>query len=75
MIELTSKIAGIDSWAAVSVHCNSLEMIVENRERIVYLSPDAAEPLSTIERGKVYVIGGICDRARVKVPAIFSADV
>lgn len=32
------------------------------RESLVILSPDATEPLTALEPGKVYVIGGIVDR-------------
>eukprot|EP00955_Chlamydomonas_euryale_P023744 250502-Chlamydomonas_euryale.AAC.16 len=36
-------------------------------EKLVMLSPDAPEPLDTIERDKVYCIGGIIDRTVCKV--------
>lgn len=34
--------------------------------QVVVLSPDAAEPLASVDRGRVYVIGGIVDRTHIK---------
>lgn len=68
MEAMTQKITGVDQWACVTLHPQTIEELFDKRQ-IVYLSPDAVEPLTTIEHGSVYVIGGLCDRDRVKVCA------
>ena len=40
--------------------------------QIIILSPDAPEPLSDLEVGKLYVIGGLLDESK-KSPAVFDA--
>uniref|UniRef100_A0A914R425 RNA (guanine-9-)-methyltransferase domain-containing protein 1 n=1 Tax=Panagrolaimus davidi TaxID=227884 RepID=A0A914R425_9BILA len=37
-----------------------------DRKKLIYLSPDADEPLKTIESDKIYIIGGIVDRVAEK---------
>jgi Trm5-related predicted tRNA methylase len=54
------KVQGGDSWI-VGKKSESVFDCVDARD-IVYLSPDATTVLTTLQAGKVYVIGGIVDR-------------
>lgn len=36
-------------------------------DEMIYFSPDAPDPISTIDPSKVYVIGGLVDRSIAKV--------
>ena len=40
---------------------------VFSADEMVYFSPDALDPISTIDPSKVYVIGGLVDRSIAKV--------
>lgn len=47
--------------------CNGVRgFCVRVRVQVVVLSPDATEPLAAVDRGRVYVIGGIVDRTHIK---------
>ena len=35
-------------------------------EKVVYLSPDSEEYLESVEKDKIYVIGGLVDRQVIK---------
>ncbi len=49
-------------------HTDSFEDVFgEETSKLIYLSPDAPEPLHTIEEDKIYVIGGIADTHIIKV--------
>merc|ERR1712137_1199609 len=64
---LLEKLAGIDSWPAFSIHRNTdVQNLFDQSLNLdlVYPSPDAEEPLMSVESDKVYVIGGLCDRDR-----------
>jgi tRNA (guanine9-N1)-methyltransferase len=54
------KVQGGESWIA-ELKAESIFDSVDARD-IVYLSPDASTVLSTLQPGKVYVVGGIVDR-------------
>lgn len=52
--------AGAGSWLA---HRNPLDVFaVFDHRQVVYLSPDAEEPLEEVLATEVYVVGGIVDR-------------
>jgi Trm5-related predicted tRNA methylase len=56
---------GLKGW-----HMNAYDIDVTEvfpSTEVVYLSPNAELPLESVEKEKVYVIGGIVDRAIVKV--------
>ncbi|KAL4444557.1 hypothetical protein ABPG77_002374 [Micractinium sp. CCAP 211/92] len=50
-----------DRWPAARGHGEVLDQLFPS-DQLVVLSPDAEEPLNTLEQGKVYVIGGLVDR-------------
>ena len=54
--------AGLDNWRATVIeHTPLAELYAERRADVVYLSADADEELTEIERDKVYVVGGMLD--------------
>jgi Trm5-related predicted tRNA methylase len=58
------KVQGGASWIA-DIKSESIFDCVDARD-IVYLSPDASTALTTLQAGKVYVIGGIVDRSGMR---------
>lgn len=60
-------IGGYDHWHVVSREDTIAEsMSEEERASLVYLTADSENELSTLEKGKTYVIGGFIDRNRHK---------
>eukprot|EP00123_Amoebidium_parasiticum_P000673 comp11540_c0_seq1/m.5995 comp11540_c0_seq1/g.5995 ORF comp11540_c0_seq1/g.5995 comp11540_c0_seq1/m.5995 type:complete len:326 (-) comp11540_c0_seq1:175-1152(-) len=55
---------GFYDWAAVLEKRPYWEVFKPSR--VVYMTPDSPNELTTIDNSKVYVIGGIVDRARTK---------
>ncbi|KAG9415985.1 hypothetical protein AC1031_000381 [Aphanomyces cochlioides] len=51
---------GVQSWK-VTTHAESVESLFPNN-RVVFLSPDATNVLTTIDPNTVYIVGGIADR-------------
>ncbi|KAL4436609.1 hypothetical protein ABPG75_003748 [Micractinium tetrahymenae] len=51
-----------DRWPAARGHEAPLGQLFPAGQLVVVLSPDAEEPLGTLEQDKVYVIGGLVDR-------------
>lgn len=59
-VYLRSFSAGAESWLA---NRNPLDVFtLFDHRQVVYLSPDAEEPLSEVLATEVYVVGGIVDR-------------
>ncbi|OQR89269.1 tRNA (guanine-N(1)-)-methyltransferase [Thraustotheca clavata] len=63
---------GCSNWTA-NMSPNQVDEIF-NTEELVFLSPDSLTVLETLEPTKVYVIGGIVDRSRVKGRTRAAAD-
>lgn len=59
-----AKQAGYDGWPITVVEGNYID--IYDRERLVYLTADSEEVVETFDPDKVYVIGGIVDRNRLK---------
>ncbi|CAM9671661.1 unnamed protein product, partial [Discosporangium mesarthrocarpum] len=59
------KISGFGHWSGVTNDSRKYTEIFDKGD-LVYLSADAPEVLSQLERGKVYVLGGIVDRNKHK---------
>ena len=65
---------GGDGWM-VHKHASGLAESFEGRKKdLVMLSPDATETLEGLERGKIYVIGGIVDRTVVRGVTLAKAE-
>lgn len=65
---LICKQKGMNRWVGFSTHFDSevFDLLPSPGLPIVYLSPDAEEPLEFVDDKHLYVIGGICDRDRKK---------
>ena len=64
-----------DNWRARAFDCSEKSLIEmhEEKEKIVYLSSDSDNILKEFDNSKVYVIGGIVDRNRLKCATINKA--
>ncbi|OQR85120.1 tRNA (guanine-N(1)-)-methyltransferase [Achlya hypogyna] len=71
-IEAALQRFGIDQWKV----CTETRRVHEifNPEELVFLTPDSPNVLETLDPTKVYVIGGIVDRSRVKGRSRAAAD-
>jgi len=59
------KISGFEDW--MGFRCEQERYIsLFPQDKLIYLSADAEEVMETIEKDKVYIIGGIVDRNRLK---------
>nr|CCA20239.1 RNA (guanine9)methyltransferase domaincontaining protein putative [Albugo laibachii Nc14] len=64
-LDALNNITGFDAWQSFhpSTECYTIKF---KEEALVYLTADSPNVLSTLSRDKVYVIGGIVDRNRLK---------
>jgi tRNA (guanine9-N1)-methyltransferase len=72
-----SKESGFDTWSQRAFTCTgqSLEVYYhQNLSNVVYLTSDSTTTLQGLEDDKIYVIGGIVDRNRLKRTAIERAE-
>jgi tRNA (guanine9-N1)-methyltransferase len=63
------RVNGFEEWSnwAFDVTSESLEKYFQNNiQNVIYLTSDAETTLTTLEDDKIYVIGGIVDRNRLK---------
>jgi tRNA (guanine9-N1)-methyltransferase len=76
--KLLSKESGFDTWSQRAFTCTgqSLEVYYhqKNLSNVVYLTSDSTTTLQGLQDDKVYVIGGIVDRNRLKRTAIERAE-
>lgn len=69
------KVSGYpDSWTGIQITALSLHEFFDCRASLVYLSSEADTVLETLEPEKVYIIGGIVDRNRMKGATKEKAD-
>ena len=76
-LEHLQNVCGFDDWhrRAFTGTKESLEEYYKNSmDRIVYLTSDSETTLTELEDSKIYVIGGIVDRNRLKRAAINRAE-
>ncbi|KAF8568454.1 hypothetical protein P879_09266 [Paragonimus westermani] len=55
-------------------HCSSPQELFGNYKEVVYLSPDADDPLLSVSEGCVYVIGGLVDEHVMKGKSLNEAN-
>ena len=66
---------GLSKWFIKAYQEDILEIEEFNKkkEELIYLSPDAEEELETIEKDKVYIIGGLVDKTVRKFASLIRA--
>jgi tRNA (guanine9-N1)-methyltransferase len=72
-LEHLKNVSGYEEWGnrAFTITDQSMEEYYEDRmDRIVYLTSDSETTLHTLDNSKIYVIGGIVDRNRLKKAAL-----
>eukprot|EP00919_Chromeraceae_sp_WS-2016_P001270 GHVR01003192.1.p1 GENE.GHVR01003192.1~~GHVR01003192.1.p1 ORF type:complete len:314 (+),score=39.43 GHVR01003192.1:54-995(+) len=69
-----SKLDGWKEWPVKYLEGNFIEEVSFPKHKIVYLSSEGTEELSTFSSDEIYVIGGIVDRNRLKGTTKAKAD-
>ena len=70
--EELEKRSGFGKWKFFKERRSLLEVFGERREELVYLTPDSPNTMEEVDKGKVYVIGGIADNSNSMPKATFN---
>ena len=75
-LDCLKNVAGFDQWANRAFEHTSQDLLeaFPDKSKLVYLTSDSENTLDTLQDGKVYIIGGIVDRNRLKRATINRAE-
>jgi len=73
------NVSGYELWSTRGFETTEKDLFEvydpnDNKSQLVYLTSDSEHTLETLEDGKVYIIGGIVDRNRLKCAALDRAN-
>ncbi|KAG7374629.1 tRNA guanine-1-methyltransferase [Nitzschia inconspicua] len=74
--EILQNVAGLDRWEHREFYQTDKDVLsaYSDKARLVYLTSDSTNILQTLEEDKIYIIGGIVDRNRLKRATIDRAE-
>jgi tRNA (guanine9-N1)-methyltransferase len=64
--EYFAHLSGRNGWKLHRTEASVLDHFLSEKDRLVYLSADAEEDLTNIDKDAIYIIGGFVDRNRHK---------
>jgi tRNA (guanine9-N1)-methyltransferase len=75
-LDILNNVSGLDQWEHRAFYRTDKDIIetTEDKSKIVYLTSDSPNTLGDLEDDKIYIIGGIVDRNRLKRIAIDKAE-
>lgn len=75
-LSILEKVAGFDQWYTRAFETTKKDLleVYPDHSKLVYLTSDSNNTLEKLEDDKIYIIGGIVDRNRLKRAAIGRAE-